>query len=57
LWCEKPEPVSSDIALELLALLGPDLGNAGEQFLRRMAAMPRIDSAISGVSGRNGRLL
>jgi hypothetical protein len=32
-----PRPIRDDLFLELLALLGPDLGEAGEQFLRRIA--------------------
>ena len=45
---EVPHEISNEIVLELLALLGPDLGNDGEAILRRVAqdAPERLAPAV-----------
>ena len=51
---EIPREITDDIVLELLALLGPDLGNEGEQILRRVARdaplsiAPAIEELFTG---------
>jgi hypothetical protein len=46
-----PREVTDDTVLELFALLGPDLGESGEQILRRVArdAPRELDPALEGV--------
>jgi len=51
-----PSELTDDVMLELLALLGPDLGDAAEKLLRRVAAdtpwhlAPAVDEIFSGMA-------
>ena len=56
---EVPREITRAIVLELLALLGPDLGDAGEEILRRVAQdapdqlFPAVDELFAGKSLAN----
>ena len=58
---EIPREITDDIVLELLALLGPDLGNDGEQILRRVAReaplsiAPAVEELFTGNALANYR--
>ncbi|MEI2653597.1 MAG: hypothetical protein V9G12_15880 [Microthrixaceae bacterium] len=51
---EVPQEITDDTVLELLALLGPDLGDDGERILRRVAAdapwhfAPAVEEVLTG---------
>ena len=62
---DPPSKIADGLTLELLALLGPDLGDEGEALLRRVAMDtpeylgPAVDKAVTGwalASYRNGLL-
>ncbi|KAA0024085.1 ATP-binding protein [Antrihabitans cavernicola] len=48
---ELPREITDEVVVELLALLGPDLGDEGEQILRRIATdePARLRPAVEGV--------